>query len=398
MPSLPKSLTDPPFGRDRASLALLVAVTMTGTAALHIFVPVLPAAARELGTSPATAQLTITLYLLGLAAGQLVYGPVSDAFGRRPILLASMAIYLLGFLLAVPATSIGWLIGARVLQSIGACGALVLGRAMVRDVSTSEDAAKKLAVLITCMTLTPALAPGLGGLVGAWFGWRAIFVALAAIVGVLIAIVFLTLRETNRHPTGGVAPSAIVATYRRLLRSAKFRHYLVAGSCSGTSLYAFLAVAPFLYVDVLGRSAQEVGLFCVIVSIGMAVGAASVRLLVGRMEVRRGARLGNTISFAGAALLLVAHLAGAVTASTLTGTMLIYAFGVGVGGPNMVAGAMNVDPQAAGSASGLYGFSQMTFGAMFTLAVGLWHASSALPLAVVLIVASGLAAVSLQRV
>lgn len=391
-------ITTPPFGRERPSLALLIAVTLTGTAALHIFIPALPAAARDLQTPPATAQLTITLYLCGLAAGQLVYGPLSDRFGRRPVLLASQACYFLGFLLAIPAATIGWLIGARVLQSIGACGALVLGRAMVRDVSTSEDAARKLAVLITCMTLTPALAPGLGGLIEAWLGWRAIFVVLAAVVGTLTLLVLLTLRETNRRPSSGAGVGAILSGYRHLLRSAKFRRYIVAGACSGTSLYAFLSVAPFLYVDILHRNAQQVGLFCVIVSIGMAAGAFMVRLLVGRMEIRRGARLGNAISFAGALLLLAADLLGGFSVASLTATMFLYAVGVGIGGPNIVAGAMNVDPDAAGSASGLYGFSQMAFGAVFTLAVGLWHDGTALPLAVTLLVASSTAAISLQRV
>ena len=388
----------PLFGRSHPSLALLVAVTMTGTVALHILIPSLPAVAKDLGAPPATVQLTITLYLLGLAAGQLAYGPVSDRFGRRPVLIVSLTLYLIGILLAIPAASIGALVTARVLQSIGACGALVLGRAMVRDVSTSEDAAKKLAVLITCMTLTPALAPGIGGLIEVWFGWRAIFVALAIVVGTLALLVVTTLPETNLRPTSSLGFGTAVSSYRILLRSGKFRRYLVAGSCSGVSLYAFLSVAPFLYIDVLGRSAQEVGLFCVIVSFGMAAGAATMRVLVGRMDTRRGARLGAGISAVAALSLLAVSLAGGLSILTLTGTMIVYAMGAGVGGPNMVAGAMNVDPRAAGAASGLYGFTQMAFASCFTLAVGLWHDGTALPVAVVLVVASSLAVVSLQRV
>lgn len=396
---MPSSVERPAGSARRdPSLALLIAVTMTGTIALHIFIPALPAAARELGTTPSAIQLTITLYLIGLAAGQLVYGPISDRFGRRPTLLASLSLYLAGFLLAIPATTIGWLVAARVVQSIGACGALVLGRAMVRDVSTNEDAAKKLAVLIACMTLTPTLAPGLGGLIDAWFGWRAIFVVLAVVVGILTLLVVLTLPETNLRPVASSGMASVLAGYRRLLRSGKFRRYLLAGSCSGTSVYAFLAVAPFLYIDVLHRSAQEVGLYCVIVSVGMAAGAALVRLLVGRIEIRRGARLGNAVSLVAACLLLAVSASGELSVATLTGIMLLYALGTGIGGPNMVAGAMGVDPDAAGSASGLYGFSQMAIGALATLAVGLWHDGSAIPLAVVLIAASATAGIMLQRV
>lgn len=391
-------LARPPFGRPDPSLPLLVAVTMTGTVALHILIPALPAVAKDLAAAPSTVQLTITLYLVGLAVGQLVYGPLSDRFGRRPVLVGSLAVYWLGILLAIPAASIGALVAARVLQSLGACGALVLGRAMVRDISTSEDAARKLAILVTCLTLTPTLAPGLGGLIEAWLGWRAIFVALALVVGALTLIVVLTLPETNLRPFGMPGFRPALSGYGQLLRSGKFRHYLLAGSCSGTSLYAFLAVAPFLYIDLLGRSAQEVGLFCVIVSVGMAAGAVLVRSLVGRMEIRRGARLGNGVSLVAALALLAAHAGGALSVATLTGTMLVYALGAGIGGPNVVAGAMNVDPDRAGAASGLYGFSQMAVGALLTLAVGLWHDGTALPLAAVLIAASASAAIALQRV
>lgn len=381
-----------------ASLALLVAVTMTGTVALHILIPALPAVARDLGASPATVQLTITAYLMGLAIGQLVYGPLSDRFGRRPVLIVGLLAYLAGLVGAIPATSVGWLVLARVLQSLGACGALVLGRAMVRDISTAEDAAKKLAVLITCMTLTPALAPGLGGLVEAWLGWRALFVVLAAIVGFLALLVIVLLPETNRHPVALAGVGAILAGYRRLLRSGKFRRYLLAGSCSGTSLYGFLAVAPFLYIEVLHRSAKDVGVFCVVVSFGMVVGASLVRFTAGRMEVRRGARLGNLVSLSSALALLAFDAAGWLSPATLTGTMVAYALGVGIGGPNVVAGAMNVDPDAAGTASALYGCTQMLSGALVTLIVGLWHDGTAMPLAIVLSLACATAAVALQRV
>jgi DHA1 family bicyclomycin/chloramphenicol resistance-like MFS transporter len=392
-----RSFLQPGERRSVPPLALLIAVTMSGTVALHIFIPALPAAGRELGASPTTVQLTITLYLVGLAVGQLVYGPVSDRFGRRPILIGSLAVYLLGFLLAIPAASIGELIFARVLQSLGACGALVLGRAMVRDVSSDADATKQMAVLMTCMTLTPTLAPGLGGLIEASLGWRAIFVVLAATVAVMLLLVIVLAPETNRDRVTMRGASFVLGGYARLLRSGKFRRYLLAGACSGTSLYAFLATAPFLYIELLHRSAQEVGLFCVIVSMGMAVGAILVRLTVGRLELRRGARLGNLVCVAGALLLMAAHFAGMLTVTTLTGATLIYALGVGIAGPNIVTGAISVDPGSAGSASGLYGFCQMAVGALCTLAVGLWHDGTALPLAVVLAAASTTAAVALAR-
>jgi DHA1 family bicyclomycin/chloramphenicol resistance-like MFS transporter len=379
------------------SLALLIIITMTGTVALHIFVPALSDAAADLQASPFAVQLTVTLYLCGLAGGQLVYGPLSDRFGRRPVLLFSLALYFVGLVLAIPAGSITTLVMARVLQSLGGCGSLVLGRSMVRDVSTAEDAARKIAVLTIVMALTPALAPALGGYINVLFGWRAIFGCLAAVVGVLCLVVLATLPETNRRPIPLPGIGAVIAGYVRLLHSDKYRNYLIAGSCAGTSLYAFLAAAPFLLVDRLGERPRDVGLYCLIVVGGMVVGAVIARF-AGGIDIRKVARRGNMLSFASALALLAIDLSGHLNVVTLLAPLMIYAVGIGIAGPNAVAGLMNVDPRAAGFASSLYGFSQMAFGAVFTLAVALWHSASALPVAVTLLVASGVAMLALNRV
>ena len=381
----------------RASFPLLVAVTMTGTLALHIFVPALADAAADLGTTPAAARLTITLFLVGLAGGQLVYGPLSDRYGRRPVLIAGLGLYLAGLLLALLAPNITVLVIARVLQSLGACSTLVIGRAMVRDVSASTDAARRMALLTMAMTLTPALAPALGGLVDIWLGWRAVFGVLALLVGVLSALVVFTLPETNRHPVALPGPSAMAAAYLRLLRIPVFRAYLVAGACAGTSLYAFLAVAPFLLVDRLGRSSGEVGLDCLIVVFGMVAGAVAANRLAGRVPIRRLARTGNLVCLAGAGTLLAIDQSGLLGLVSLILPLIVYAVGVGLVGPNAVAGLMNVDPRAAGAASSLYGFTQMTFGAVFTVAVGLWHQSSATPVAATLLGAATVAGIALRR-
>jgi DHA1 family bicyclomycin/chloramphenicol resistance-like MFS transporter len=392
-------LAGPPSGKpSSASLPLLVAITMTGTLAMHIFVPALPRAGADLGASPAAMQLTITLYLVGLAAGQLVYGPISDRFGRRPVIIASLGLYLAGFLLAIPATSIGGLILARIVQSLGGCGSLVIGRAMVRDVSSGQDAARQLALLTIALSMTPALAPAVGGFVDNAFGWRAIFVGLAALVSVLLLLVVFTLPETNRRPVALPGIRAFFGAYARLARSAKFRRYTIAASCGGTSLYAFLAVAPFLIGTLLGRSSQEVGLWCLFVTVGMAVGSALVRIVGGRAEVRVVAQRGNLICLAAAVVLTALIATGHFSIWALVLPLFGYALGVGIVGPNAVAGLMNVDPDAAGSASSLYGFVAMSFGALFTVPVTIFHDAGALPMALTLLFASSLAALALNRV
>ena len=149
-------------GRERAPFLLLVALTACGTLGMHVIIPALPATARAMGISIGSVQLTITLYLIGLAAGQLLYGPLSDRFGRRPVLLAGMGLFTLASAATALAPNPAVLIGARILQSIGGCAGLVLGRAAVRDGATPDKAAGQLALLTVVMSVVPAIAPAIG--------------------------------------------------------------------------------------------------------------------------------------------------------------------------------------------------------------------------------------------
>src|SRR5579863_7171941 len=188
----------PRFGRaDRAPFPLIVAITACGTLGMHLIIPALPDTARALGVSAGMVQLTITLYLIGLAIGQLLYGPISDRFGRRPVLLAGLALFALGGTASAAAPDALMLVLARILQSIGACAGLVLGRAIVRDSATPDRAAAQLAMLTLVMSAAPAIAPVLGGYATAWFGWRAAFALLAIVGAITLLLSVLLLPETN---------------------------------------------------------------------------------------------------------------------------------------------------------------------------------------------------------
>ncbi|WP_428376899.1 multidrug effflux MFS transporter [Lichenicoccus sp.] len=390
-PTPPTTTAIPPFW-------LLAAVTMTGTAALHIFVPALPDIARHFEVSRHTAQYAITLYLVGMAFGQLVYGPLSDRFGRRPLLVCGLSLYLAGLLLGCLATGIGALLAARVLQSLGGCGALVLGRAMVRDVSGRLDAARQLATLGLVMGLTPAVAPAVGGLIDGWLGWRAIFAALALVVSALLVLVLRRLPETNRAPVPLPGVSAILLGYWTLWRSPTYRRFTIAGACAATSLYAFLAQAPFLLVEIMRQSPASVGFYCLLAVAGMMLGTLLARQMAARAAPATAARRGNLLCLASAGLLVLLSLSHQLGLAAMMTLLVLYAVGIGIVSPNALAGLMNTHPERAGAASSLYGFLQMAFGAGFTWAVSLGLGGPETAVALVLLGAASCAGASLQRV
>jgi len=236
----------------RAPFALLVALTASGTLGMHMIIPALPSVATALGVGAGTIQLAITLYLVGLAIGQLVYGPISDRFGRRPVLLAGLSLYTVAGVVAAAAPNAAALIVARVFQSLGGCSGLVLGRAIVRDAASADRAAGQLALLTLVMSAVPAIAPVIGGYATAWLGWRSSFALLAGFGGVALVLTWLFLPETLGARDGGRGAGSMFYSYVRLLRSRAFCGYAIGGACTTTSFYAFMSTSPFIFVCLSG--------------------------------------------------------------------------------------------------------------------------------------------------
>jgi DHA1 family bicyclomycin/chloramphenicol resistance-like MFS transporter len=393
-------LARPPLGANAApNTVLLVLITAIGTLGMHSFTPALPMAAAELGVSAGTMQLTITVYLVGLAVGQLFYGATSDRFGRRPVLLAALVIFVVGMALAVVAPNAPILIAARALQALGACGGVALGRAMVRDGTNAEGAAGKLALLMLAMSVVPAASPTLGGFINAGFGWRAIFVFLTASGLALFAASLIALPETSRHRLAMPGLVPMLKSYGRLLRHRSFCGYMIAGACNSTSIYAFIAASPFLFFNVLHRPPQEFGFYYLFMIGGMSIGAFLASRIAGRLPLRRTIALGSSIALIGGALLLGADLLHLLSVATILVPICIFSVGCGLASPSTLSGAMSSVPNAIGAAASLYGFWQFTWGALCTMIVGVWHADSALPSAVILFgsTAIGLLAMAATR-
>jgi len=379
-------LTIPPFGsRQRAPFLLLVALTACGTMGMHVIIPALPATARALDMSISTTQLTITLYLVGLAVGQLLYGPVSDRFGRRPVLLFGLTLFTAASVVVACAPNAGVLIGSRILQSIGGCAGLVLGRAAVRDSATPDKAAGQLALLTLVMSMVPALAPAVGGYLTAYIHWRASYVLLATMGGLTLLVTVCILPETNRERIGGSSFASLLSGYVTLSRSRVFLGYAVGGACCTTSFYAFMSASPFIFENVLHRPTQEVGLYYVLLMGGVAAGSFGANRLSRYVTLRRGLAVANLITIAGALLFFAFDVTGFLSGPSVTGAVTLFMVGAGMASPFALAGSVSVNPRAIGSASGMYGFFQMGYGMLCTIAVELWHPGAVYPVALIML-------------
>lgn len=337
-------------------------LTLTGTLAMHIFVPALPLLVESFGTSASAAQLTLSAYIIGLSLAQVAYGPIADHFGRRPVLLAGMAIYAVASLSACLAPSIQALIAARFFEALGGGSGLVLGRAMVRDGHSGAEAARKLSLMNLMVMAGPGLSPLVGAMLAAATGWRSIF-ALLCLLG--LANLLLIWR---RLPPGVAGPGrdmrSVLRSYGGLLRSRGFLGYAIGGGFSTTAIYAFIGAAPFIFIDQLHRPVGEVGMYLAFNILGTWLGSLAASHLAGRAPMGRLLVTGSLLSCLGAAVFLAVVLTGHLGVAGVILPMMMLSFGAGLASPMALSEALNIDPAASGSASGLYGFAQMSIGAI----------------------------------
>ncbi|WP_287367494.1 multidrug effflux MFS transporter [Thauera sp.] len=368
---------------------LIVALTSLGPLSTDFYLPALPAIARALGTDTAGAQLTLSVYLLGFGFGQLLIGPLSDRFGRRPVMLWGMAVFVLSSAACAVAPTIETLVAARLVQAFGACVGPVLGRAVVRDVYGPHEAARVLSHVATATALAPLAAPILGGWLSASFGWRSTFITLTGYGLVLTAMVWTVLKETNRHPDPqAMQPSRMVANYGVLLADRVYRGALLTGCGAFAALFAFISGSPFVYIELYGMSPQEMGFAFGANVTGFMVGTVlsarlSRRLGAGWM-IRSGVLLGATCGLLMAGLAL----AGVNHPAAIMGPMWGVTMAIGLVMPNATALGLAGYPKMAGAAASLMGFVQMGLGAGAGMIVGHGVQASATPLA--LTVAGGM--------
>ncbi|MDO9437167.1 Bcr/CflA family efflux MFS transporter [Hydrogenophaga sp.] len=352
-----------------APLWLLVMVTLSGTMAMHIFVPALPVAGLALGASASSMQQTITLYVLGLAVGQLIYGPISDAVGRRPALLLGLGIYLSASVVALFATTVDVLAAARLLQALGGAAGLSLGRAIVRDTATPARVTKDLALLNLLSLVGPGLSPIVGAFLASQFGWRSIYVFLVVFGSAALAFSAWRLPETNANMRA-LRVRSMSSDYARLLFNRRFAGFTLGGACCTTTLFPYLATVAYIVHEKMGLPIHTIGWFAAVTITGAGLGTFFTRRFSGSRPAELFLTVGVGLQIAMALLFLLVYWLGWLNPAWLVGITVTMTMGAGIASPAAMGRAMGVVPSLSGSAAGIYGFNQMAMGALSSFLVG----------------------------
>jgi DHA1 family bicyclomycin/chloramphenicol resistance-like MFS transporter len=348
-------------------IPLLVALSGLGPMSMQAIMPALPALATFFREDIAVAQLTISLYLVGLACSQLLVGPLSDKFGRRPVILVGLGLMVLSNVAGIFATTLPQLVAARVVQALGAASGLAVGRAMIRDLYDRDRAASMIGLVVGSMMIAPMIGPFIGGTLETVYGWRTIFWFLGLVSLVIFLWAWFILPETRRVQTGPAA--GFLNDVRALAASPQYYGFVIAQALAAGTFFIFASGGAYVAIMQMGRSSAEYGAWFALGSIAYMAGNLSSSRLTPKIGSSRMIWIGLTIQIIGSALNLTWGLVGLnVYPSWFFITQMIVAYGNGYVMSNLAAGAVSVRPQAAGTASGVMGFVQMGFGAIVSQA------------------------------
>lgn len=364
---------------------LLAAAVALGPLAIDMYLPALPAMGESLSASTSQIQLTLSLYMAGFAAAQLLCGPLADRFGRKPIMIGGFVLFAIASIGCAMATNIETLILFRFLQALGGSAGPVLGRAAVRDIYSPREAARIMAILASIMALAPAVAPTLGGFMIVSLGWPSLFLALGAyslLMAVVVAIgIPEPMKAENRQ---SLKLCSLLHNYKKIASDVSFLGYTFTNSMTFAGLFAFLSGSSFVLIDFLGVQPEHFGLFFACVVAGYIAGnLTAIRL--GRMLAPDQILVrGLMVSVAGGAAMASLAIAGVYNVWAVVLPQVVFMVGVGMVLPQTMAGALANFPTMAGSASALFGCIQMVVAAIIGALVGYFHSGTPLVMATVI--------------
>ena len=361
---------------------VLISATSVAILSTDLYTPSLPHLPAYFGTDAETVQRTMTLNLLGYALGQLIHGPLSERFGRRPVMMGAMATAAGFSLLCALAWSIEVLIAARAFQGLVVCAESVIALAVVRDLYDGRTGARILAMFGMAIAVAPAAGPVVGGFIHVWLGWRANFHLTAALAVGVTLLVWRFLPETTTPDRDALAPRRVAGDYAALLVHRGYLRYTLATGAVTGALFVFITQGPFLYIDRLGVRTEHYGFFQAIIVAAFFFGSLFANRGVGRLGLERLLQWGLAFILVGGLMLPGALAAGWESPGPVTAAISIYAFALGLFFASAPMRALEEASSTGGSAAALLGALQMAGGAAAVSIAARFHDGSAWPMAV----------------
>lgn len=363
-------------------LWLIAGCLMLQPLSTDLYLASLPHLATAFQVTPAAAQQTLSLFVIGFGAAQLVSGPLSDRFGRRPVLIAGILVYAAASLACALAPSLSFLLAARFVQAIGCCTAVVVARALIRDLYAPADGARMLSKASSLLSLAPIFGPVIGSALQVAFGWRAAFIFHGLFALFLLAAVLRWLKETNhRLNRNALAPKRLLVIYYRIAASSAFWAWALPGALSYASIFVFIAGSSFVLIEVLGVPTALYGYCFAFGVLGYLAGTIVCRRLLPRYGLSRTLSLGATLSLVAGLAFLALLLIGAAHWAVVVGSLFLTMFAHGINFPCTQSGAIALFPHEAGAAAGLFGALVMLAAASAGNWVGVSHNGTVMPLA-----------------
>jgi DHA1 family bicyclomycin/chloramphenicol resistance-like MFS transporter len=365
-------------------LWLVTGCLMLQPLSTDLYLSSLPSLASDFAVTPAAVQQTLSLFVFGFGSAQLISGPLSDRYGRRPVLIGGLSVYLLSGVACALAPSLDWLVAARFVQAIGCCTAVVVARAIIRDAYSPADGARVLAKASSMLSLAPILGPILGGYLQVAFGWRAAFVTLA-IAGTMVWIAaWRSMKESNTNPNpDAMRLGNLASTYLGVIRTPAFWAYALPGAISYAAIFVFISGTPFVLIRVLGVPTQYYGYLFAFGVCGYLGGTLICRRLLGKIGIDRVLALGTTIGLVGGLGFLGLVLADVRHWALVVAAQFVVMMAHGLNFPCTQSGSLAPFHQQAGAAAGLFGCITMFAALLAGTWVGASHDGTLLPLATI---------------
>ena len=361
------------------SIVTLIAISTLMPLSLSVYLPSLPDMVTAFDTSNTMVQLTISVFLAAMALGQIVVGPLSDRYGRRPVILAGTALYILGSALCVVAPTIEILILARAIQAVGSCAGVSLGRAIVRDIYNREEAASAIGYVTMGMTVGPLLAPVIGGVLDKSFGWQGGFYLMLILgIGVFL-LAWINLHETNHQKSAQSGFSSLWKTYGKLVEEPQFWAFALIAAFTSSVYFAYLGGVPYYAAEELGLTPVEMGVYFMFVAAGYIIGNGISGRISARVGILRMMMIGSSLPTSAIIFLVFNHWfdGGQMSALMLFTPMFVVGLGNGICLPSALSGSVSVRPGVTGAASGLTGTFQIALGGV-TSTLAAWFMSDAM--------------------